>query len=122
MKSSNMQLSDLIKDLKEPAEASEHRIKILEEDFNTYGSNIIEDLKTFVSGHNDLEIVPDNYEGIRIMSKRKDIDGWFLVRLSLHDPILPINIESNNNTGVKIMRTILKTFLQRYDSLDLSAI
>lgn len=122
MKSSKMQLGDLIKDLKEPAEASEFRVKILEPDFQSYGLKIIEDLKEYAINDIDLELAPDNHEGIRVQSKRKDIDGWFLLRLSLHDPILPINIESNNTTGVGIMKTILKDFLLKYNQLDLTTI
>ncbi len=122
LKSTDLSLSDLIKNLKEPLEASEHRVKILEDDFQSYGLKVISDLEEFARNHKDLDIVPDNYEGIRIKSKAETIDGWFLVRLSLHDPILPINIESNNDSGVSIMREILKEFLGKYDSLDLNSL
>ena len=122
LKSKNMELSDLIKDLKEPIEASEHRVKILESDFQSYGLKIIDDLSEFISKQKNYSIVSDNYEGIRISSTNSDIDGWFLVRLSLHDPILPINIESNKSTGVSIMKKLIKEFLSSYSELDLSSL
>lgn len=40
-------------------------------------------------------------------------DGWFLLRLSLHDPVLPLNIESNVAGGVERMRRRLGKFFPR---------
>ena len=45
-------------------------------------------------------------------------DGWFLLRLSLHDPILPLNIESNTSGGVLTVAKALGDFFKRYDKLD----
>ena len=36
-----------------------------------------------------------NREGLRVSFPRGEGDGWFLLRLSVHDPILPLNAESN---------------------------
>lgn len=38
-----------------------------------------------------LQKAPVNYEGVRVSG----YGGWFLLRLSLHDPVLPLNIEVN---------------------------
>lgn len=116
MKSSGQQLSTLIESLVEPVESSEHRVKIQAEDFKTYGNNIIEALKTFVESHPDYSIAPNNFEGVRVNSEKAK--GWFLLRLSLHDPILPINIESNISGGVKIMEKDIQAFLSDYKDLD----
>ena len=49
-------------------------------------------------------------------------NGWALVRLSLHDPVLPINVESNVVGGsIKIVKD-LYYFLKKYDFLDVSAL
>jgi hypothetical protein len=45
-----------------------------------------------------------------------------LLRLSLHDPVLPLNIESNVAGGVNSIRQKLLACLQRFDDLDLSAL
>ena len=45
-------------------------------------------------------------------------NGWFLLRLSLHDPLLPLNIESNSVGGAKIIAAELARFIKNYDKLD----
>ena len=118
MKATGKTLSSLIETLVEPVEASEHRVKIKDDNFHAYGKDVINALTEFMKDDTRYEIAPNNYEGIRVVSKDPSIDGWFLVRLSLHDPILPINIESNTVTGVKIMENDLRTFLSNYKQLD----
>ena len=49
-------------------------------------------------------------------------DGWFLLRLSLHDPVIPINIESNIEGGLKTIANKLYDFVKQYDKLNLSAL
>ena len=46
------------------------------------------------------EVVSPNYEGIRVKCNNEDEKGWFLLRLSLHDPVMPLNIESDIEGGV----------------------
>ena len=45
--------------------------------------------------------------------------GWFLLRMSLHDPILPLNIESDDCGGAKKIAEKVYGFIQRYDQLDI---
>ena len=117
-KQSGKVLTDLIADLKEPAESEEYRLKILTEDFKAHGESIIQRLETFVEQQADWELVPDNYEGIRVAGDR----GWFLLRLSLHDPVLPLNIESDNKGDVEQIKHRLADFFKTVDSLDISAL
>ena len=44
-----------------------------------------------------------------------------LLRKSLHDPILPCNIESNTENGCKEIAKHLYAFLKNYKELDLQA-
>lgn len=118
MKSEGLTLSSLIDDLVEPLDAKEYRIKINLENFGDYGNQIIDTLKEEIKNHPDYTLAPNNFEGVRVMSNKTDINGWFLVRLSLHDPILPINLESNTQTGVGEMEKFLRQFLNKYDHLD----
>jgi|GEM_PF-4963953 len=48
--------------------------------------------------------------------------GWFLLRLSLHEPMLPLNVESDVRGGVQIILGRLKPFLKTYDKLDQSCL
>ncbi len=114
-------LTDLIDQLKEPVESEEYRLKILAEDFKAHGETVIEKLQTFVDQQADWQVVPDNYEGIRVSCTAPEEDGWFLLRLSLHDPVLPLNIESNMAGGVDRIRGRLLTFLKTIRDLDVSS-
>lgn len=114
-------LSEEIASLREPKEASEFRVKIKLDDFKAYGEDVIDSLNAFTEKHPEFSIVPNSFEGIRLSSKAEDSLGWFLVRLSLHDPVLPINVESDVDGGVAIIASKLKAHLEGYESLDLSA-
>jgi len=49
-------------------------------------------------------------------------NGWFLLRLSLHDPIISLKVESNVSGGIARMVSRLKDFLQPFEGLDLSSL
>lgn len=108
-------IEDLIKELKEPAESIEIRIPILLNDFIAYGENVIAKLTEYAKRRNGWEVEKENYEGVRVNVK----GGWFLLRLSVHDPILPLNIENNEKGICKVIADELKAFLSSFDKLDL---
>ncbi|MEN9566210.1 MAG: hypothetical protein RLZZ69_1406 [Cyanobacteriota bacterium] len=114
-------LTDLITDLKEPVASAEFRLKIQAENFQAYGDRVIASLEEFANSQSDWTVVPDNYEGVRISCNSPTEDGWFLLRLSLHDPVIPLNIESNVSQGVDNMAIRLLKFLRDFEALDLSA-
>ncbi len=115
-------LTDLIANLQEPVESEEFRIGIKAEDFKACGNLAIESLKLFASLQSDWKIVPNNYEGVRISCSSASEDGWFLLRLSLHDPVMPLNIESNVQGGVDRIAKRLRSFFETIESLDLSVL
>ncbi len=115
-------ITELIGDLKEPKESQEFRLKINTTDFKEYGNQVIARLQEFAATQSDWEIVPNNYEGVRITCKSPQEDGWFLLRLSLHDPVIPLNIESNVTGGIKAITDRLLEFLQDFESLDLMSL
>ena len=121
-KLANQSLPDLIANLQEPEESSEFRIKINVDDFKAHGNSVIEQLQEFVSTAADWEIVPNNYEGVRISCTSASESGWFLLRLSLHDPVMALNVESNVKGGVARIVARLLGFFQTTESLDLSAL
>ena len=67
----------------------------------------------------DGDTLLDNCEGIRVSFDRDNGDGWFLLRLSVHDPIMPLNVESDSEGGVKIICDKLGKFLKTTTGLDL---
>ena len=113
-------LTDLIVNLVEPVESQEFRFKIQTDDFKSYGNQVIKQLENFATNQTDWQIVPNNYEGVRISCRSPLENGWFLLRLSLHDPVIPLNIESNIAGGVAKIASRLKPFFTTFDLLDLS--
>ena len=107
-------LESLISSLEEPAESMEFRMNILLEDFKAYGQKVIDELTAYAQTAPGWSLAPNNYEGVRVNIG----DGWFLLRLSLHDPLLPLNIESNCAGGVKNIAKELAAFIANYDKLD----
>ncbi|MBE9222993.1 phosphomannomutase/phosphoglucomutase [Cyanobacterium stanieri LEGE 03274] len=118
LKLENKSLSDLINNLEEPLESQEIRLTIKVDNFKEYGNDVIEKLKIFADQQDDWQIVPNNYEGVRIRCLSEQEKGWFLLRLSLHDPVIPINIESNVKGGLEKITTRLFTFLESFSALE----
>ncbi|MBQ8210636.1 MAG: phosphomannomutase/phosphoglucomutase [Clostridia bacterium] len=115
-------LKDLIAQLKEPCEEKELRFKILTEDFRAYGEKVIAELFEYAESQDGWAVAPDNYEGIRISLDKNHGNGWMLLRLSVHDPILPFNIESNTQGGVDTILSQFAEFIKQFDQLDLSVL
>ena len=111
-------LESMIATLEEPAESVEFRMNILLDDFKPYGQQVIDDLMTYAGKQAGWSLAPSNFEGVRVNLDAEHGDGWFLLRLSLHDPLLPLNIESNSVGGAKKIASELAAFIANYDKLD----
>ncbi len=122
MKVNNKNLTDLIGNLKKPVESREYRFKILKENFSEYGNEIISQLTEKVSDVDGWEIAEPNYEGLRVKCTNKDEQGWFLIRISLHDPVMPLNVESDIEGGVNSITSSLYELLNSFSGLDYSSI
>ena len=109
-------IGDLVGSLKEPKEELEIRGTFTVEDFRSYGEDLLKDFRKYAEEKMEgagLEL--PNYEGVRVNVERDGIKGWVLLRLSLHDPVLPINIESEDEGGVENIRKEILSFLDDYE-------
>lgn len=111
-------LESLIADLAEPAESKEFRMNILLEDFRAYGQQVLDQLLVYAGSQPGWSIAPNNYEGVRVNLDAGHGNGWFLLRMSLHDPLMPLNIESDIPGGVKAIARELSKFLLAYEKLN----
>lgn len=111
-------LGSLIAELEEPAESKEFRMGIALDDFKPYGKEIIASLEKYASHKEGWGLADDNFEGVRVNLDEAHGNGWFLLRLSLHEPLLPLNIESNDEGGVKLIASELCEFIKQFDKLD----
>ena len=118
------QLSELLRDLPEPAEAAEVRLGFTDagkDDFKRIGADAIADVASRVPALDGMHLAPDNYEGVRICFDKGRGDGWALVRQSLHEPILPVNFESDSAGGCLAIARELCALLAPYeDKIDLT--
>ncbi len=117
LKAQGRKLEDMLEGFREPAEAEEVRFTIEEEDFKAYGESVLEDFRAFCATEPGCTIVEPNYEGIRVSYAMDGTKGWVLLRLSLHDPELPFNLESAGEGGLAVLGNIFLPFFGRYDKL-----
>ncbi|MEJ4021608.1 phosphomannomutase/phosphoglucomutase [Clostridioides difficile] len=108
-------IEELIENLEEAQEEKEVRIGINKEDFRPYAEDILKDLDSYVKSIDGWSVAPNNFEGIRVNCDESNGDGWFLLRISLHEPLLALNIESNKIGGAEQIYSKLKLFLEKYD-------
>ena len=115
-------IESLIEDLKVPCESADFRLEIKNDNFKDYGAKIIADLESYVRLTDGFSIVNNNYEGVRVTCDKTNGEGWFLLRLSLHEPVLAVNIESDIKGGIQIILDKLIPFLYKYNEVDLTNI
>ena len=118
LKQEGRPISSVLADLEDPADEKEVRIPIKTEDFGAYGDQVLSDLKDWVKTQDGMTLTEPNYEGVRIDFG----DGWCLLRKSLHDPILPMNMASDQEGGCQAIEKVMKSFLNQYEKLGLEGV
>ena len=113
-------LDSLIEKLPPLVEEGEYRFKISGEDFKDYGKNVLAEFKKRATeaGYE----MPFSYEGIRLTFKGEEVQGWILLRMSLHDPVMPLNIEGGRKGDLEKLVAIAKKLTDGFDRLDRSCL
>lgn len=139
LKSEDKDILSLISEMKSPAESKEVRFKIFEDlisedqlivsknigGFSDYADIIIEMMREWAIETDGLSLVIPNYEGVRVnydlfnKSSGTMVKGWFLLRKSLHDPVMPLNIESDAYGGTSEVLSMIKSFLSQFKALEI---
>ena len=113
-------IESLIAKLPPLIEETEVRFTIRGADFKDYGAAVLQSVKERAQKAGfDL---PESYEGVRISFKNAEAQGWMLLRLSLHDPVMPLNIESMQKGGIDRLKDIARMLLDGFERLDISAL
>lgn len=112
---SEKKIGELISDLEEAEIKEEYRMIINLDDFKEYGQSILDDLEEFVKQKKAWQIAPKNYQGVRVNCGGND---WFLLRMSLHDPVLVLNIECDQQQSLDNILNNISEFLNNYDKLQ----
>ena len=118
LKAQGKDITALLEGLKSPAESVEHRFKIKAEDFRQYGSGVLEDFEKWAEYSSFLELVEPNYEGVRVNYDIDGCKGWFLLRMSLHDPVMPLNVESDTPGGTDKALAAIREFMKDYKEIE----
>jgi phosphomannomutase len=108
-------VGELIAELPEPVDSVEFRPRIRVKDFSAYADDVLLAFNTFVETQDDWALTPNNYEGVHVTCE----NGWILLRKSLHDPVIPINVESDVSGGATALVDRIKAFLGRFDALEI---
>ncbi|HFI0272980.1 TPA: phosphomannomutase/phosphoglucomutase [Streptococcus suis] len=109
-------LDDLIAQLKQPLETQEVRFKLEVEDYRALGEQVIADLQaTSIAG---FIFNPENEEGVRFDVTDPYGDGWFLLRMSLHEPLLVLQIENDQAGYMPSILKRLSEFLDGYPAVN----
>ena len=112
-------LESLIENLREPVEEKELRFKILSDKFRDEGEKLISFLENKAESISGWSVCPDNYEGIRIKTDSSCGNGWFLLRLSVHDPIAVLNSESDEEGGIIKMCSDILAAVSQADNIEM---
>ena len=118
LKHEGKELYSLIERLPVALESKEYRLQILDSDFSRTAQQTLDGLRQYVSQVVGWDEVNQNHEGVRVMCNGTDESGWFLMRLSLHSPMLAINIEADVKGGIDTIVKKLKLFFRNYRSID----
>ena len=114
-------ISCLLDGLKDPLEAKEFRFAIKAENFAEYAQNILDRIEILVNegAVEGASLELPNYEGVRVNFAEGFGSGWLLIRKSLHDPVMPMNVESDVPGGVEQIYGSIVKILKEYDQLML---
>ena len=115
-------LTTLISTLEMPVEEVEVRIGFNDKsvNFKREGERVIKEILHFAALDKKAKPAEVNYEGARVNYGEGEGNGWTLVRMSVHDPVMPVNFESLSVGGNKIMAKKLYFMLKKYPFLNIS--
>jgi len=93
-------LNALLEGYTEGAEEREYRLSLPRDAFKEEGAKIVDAFRIFLESKEGWTLEAENYEGWRATIDEGDGNkGWVLIRQSLHDPLLVVNMESDLEGG-----------------------
>ena len=82
-----------------------------------YGAGVLDGLEKAALDAR-IPIATPSYEGVRLCFSQ----GWALLRMSLHDPDMPLNIESREAGGCAKIKAAVYDLLKAWEHLDSTAL
>ena len=112
-------LGSLIAKFRVGCEGCEARIPIQGDNPGGYAAEVLKEFEARAKKAG-IVVVP-GFEGVRLRFFG-DVQGWLLLRMSLHDPLMPLNAEGERPGDGQIIIDCAKELLQGFDRLDLSVL
>lgn len=116
LKKSGKKLGDLISDYEPPKEEADVRLNFTCDNWREKADTVITRLNGLAERL--LRLSDDNYEGVRAYVSHAK--GYFIVRTSVHDPVLPIYMESEKAGGTRSIAKFLYSFLFGFEGIDVT--
>jgi phosphomannomutase len=120
LKKKDKGIEALIADLESPAADKEYRFDLNPDNFVEIGTQILDKMPEWVASTPGLSLEEPNYEGVRVNFTLNEASGWFLLRKSLHDPVLPLNVEATSEQGIADAISLITEYLSQFEGIDLS--
>lgn len=114
-------IGGLLEGLGEPLEEIEFRLPFFDKsEYKAYGTQVVRAFGEFAKTVPGWTPEDENYEGLRVNVEEPDGKaGWLLLRQSLHDPLLPLNVESETEGGVAaIAKVLMERFFSQWANVD----
>ena len=109
-------LASFIETLEKGFEEREYRFKIQGDDFKDYGINALNTFEERAKAKG-YQVAPNSYEGVRITFDTEEVKGWLLLRMSLHDPQMPLNVEGVRAGDCDRLYQIVTKLLEGFERL-----
>ncbi len=113
-------ISDLLYGFRDSREKLNLRFNIERSDPRAYSEELFASLNGFASSCEGWTVRKDTYEGIRVSVDENNGNGWFHLRLSVHDPVMPLSVESYEAGGTLVICEKLYLFMCEQGGIDAS--
>ncbi len=119
-KKNGNKIEDLIKDFPPAGCEKEYRLSIKASDFKSYGKKVLDIFRSRAKEKGFS--LPETAEGVRISFQEEGKEGWLLLRMSLHDPVMPLNIEGKTEKDKDAIVFSAKELLLGFEELDINSL
>lgn len=122
MKKENVTIDDVLKNFVDAKEQIEIRITINDSRIVSSSRHVLTGFKRYIDEIKSSHLAKNNLEGVRASFKARWQEGWCILRKSVHDPVLVLNIESYVHHGAISILNSLLPFFERFQFIDMDEI
>lgn len=118
LKDQEKTIFSLIEKLEYPAEVADYRVKVNVEKYLENEDEFSSDCNDFFDKIEWYEVFANCHDGIRVDRTDNEGSSYFVIRLSIHEDILAVHIESDYKGGVEKVKKDIYSFLSEYDYIS----